>query len=96
MKIILSDYFLKKGLYIDNHDNIILTITKIEISSDLTYAKVYLTTINSSVDQDLLIKHLNSNAKTYKFIIGKEVRIKKIPNLKFHYDKMFRSDLVVG
>jgi len=66
------------------------------MSSDLRYAKVFLTTINSSVDQEVLVGYLNRHAKTYKFIIGKEIRIKKIPNLKFYYDKMFKSDLITG
>ena len=73
-----------------------LTITKIDLSSDLKYAKVFLTTINNTVEKEDLIKYLNKHAKTYKFVIGKEIRIKKIPNLKFYYDRMFKADLITS
>ena len=92
--MILSNYFLKKGLYIDSHSNISLTITKVELSSDLRYAKIFLTTINDAIDKNILIDYLNQRSKRYKFVVGKKIRIKKIPNLKFYYDKMFKIDLI--
>ena len=66
------------------------------MSSDLRYAKVFLTTITNSIDRTLLIEYLNKHSKTYKFVVGKAIRIKKIPNLKFYYDKMFKIDLITA
>ena len=66
------------------------------MSSDLRYAKIFLTTINTSVDKKNLIDYLNRRANSYKFIVGKKIQIKTIPNLKFYYDRMFDKDLIIA
>mgnify|MGYP006143813015 CR=1 FL=1 len=88
MKSVLSDIFLKKGLYLEGLDNLMITITTIDVSPDLRHAKVYLTFINCSDSSEVIIKKLNRNAKNYKFIIGKEIRLKRIPNIRFFEDTM--------
>ena len=75
LKTVLSDLFLKKGLYIEGLSNLMITISKVDVSPDLRHAKVFLTFINCSDSEDTIIKQLNKNSKTYKFIIGKHISI---------------------
>ena len=91
----MSDHFIKKGVYVDSFKNIIITITKVELSSDLRYAKIFITTINTTLSNALLINALNRNSKAYKFIISKNLRIKKIPDLRFHYDNIYKNNLII-
>ena len=93
LKTVLSDLFLKKGLYIEGLSNLMITITKVDVSPDLRHAKVFLTFINCSDSEDTIIKQLNKNSKTYKFIIGKEIRLKRIPNIKFYQDYMYNQPI---
>ena len=93
MKSVLSDIFLKKGLYLEGLDNLMITITTIDVSPDLRHAKVYLTFINCSDSSEVIIKKLNRNAKNYKFIIGKEIRLKRIPNIRFFEDTMYNRPI---
>ena len=92
LKILLSDYFLKKGIYIDSESSISLTITKIDLSRDLRYAKVFFTAINDSEDKEKIVAFLNKNSNLYKYVIGKKIRTKIIPSINFTYDKMFGMD----
>lgn len=60
-----------------------VTITSVNITSDLSYAKVYFTTLG---DKETTLKALN---KASKFIRGKlsgRVIIRKMPELIFVYD----------
>ena len=93
MKSVLSDIFLKKGLYLEGLDNLMITITTIDVSPDLRHAKVYLTFINCSDSSEVIIKKLNRNAKNYKFIVGKEIRLKRIPNIRFFEDAMYNRPI---
>ena len=74
-------------------DNLIITITKIDVSPDLRYAKVFLSFINSNNKTNFIIKKLNQYAKSYKFIIGKEIRLRRIPELRFCHDMMYNCSL---
>ena len=82
-------YFLKKGVYIDTDSAVSLTITKIDLSRDLRYAKVFFTSIDSAKDKDKIAAFLNKNSNLYKYAIGRKIRTKVIPNINFVYDTMF-------
>tara|TARA_B100000674_G_scaffold116963_1_gene88199 strand:- start:2069 stop:2266 length:198 start_codon:yes stop_codon:yes gene_type:complete len=63
------------------------------VSPDLRHAKVFLTFINSKESSDIIIKQLNKKSNIYKFLIGKEIRLKRIPNIKFFEDQVFNRPI---
>ena len=73
-----------------------ITITKINLSEDLKYAKVFITSIDASKNKDKIIDFLNQNSKSYKYIVGKKIRTKNIPNIKFIYDDIFGIDFQIN
>ena len=91
MKILLSEHFLKKGIYININSPSVITITKIDLSEDLRYAKVFFTSMLDDEDRVDIEDHLNQNANSYKYIIGKKIRTKNIPNFRFVYDNVFAT-----
>ena len=94
LKTLLSDLFLKKGIYVKGlEQSLMITITRVDVSSDLRHAKVFLTFINSSEGEENIITHLNRNSKNYKFIIGKKIRLKRIPEIKFFHDKIYNQPI---
>ncbi len=70
-----------------------ITITSVDVSPDLRHAKVYLTFINCSDSSSDIIKQLNKNSKNYKYIIGKEIRLKRIPNIRFTEDMIYNRPI---
>ena len=91
----MSDYFAKKGIFINSEYVSLITITSLNISNDLKHAKVYITTIDNQDNNVDLVNHLNKNANIFKFFIGKKIRTKNIPNLKFFYDNLFFGNVDV-
>jgi len=96
LKILLSEYFLKKGIYLNSDSPSIITITKIDLSNDLKYAKIFFTSITDENKKDSLEYYLNQNSKNYKYVVGKKITTKNIPNLKFIYDKMFAVEFRIN
>ena len=43
-----------------------------------------------------IIDVLNKNSNQYKYIVGKKIRTKNIPNIRFIYDEMFLGDLKIN
>lgn len=67
-----------------------VTVSHVDVTSDLKYAKVYVTRLNgveSDQDIDECITGLTNAAGFLKRGIAKRVEIRTIPELRFHYDK---------
>ena len=69
----------------------LMSITKIELSSDFSSAKVYWDTFDSSN-----IEHIQSSLNSYKGKIrghvGKGLKIKHTPSLEFIYDNQYAEE----
>lgn len=74
-------------LEIKDKDIKFVTITHVDLSSDLSYAKVYCTVLNDEM-KDKTIKDLN-NAKGFirNELIKRKLEMRKIPELIFIYDE---------
>jgi len=65
-----------------------ITINEVDLSRDLSYAKVYFTQLND--DADLIKKALellNEQAPLIRSMMGSAMRLRIVPELKFFYDK---------
>jgi len=67
-----------------------VTVSHVDVTSDLKYAKVYVTRLNgveSDQDVDECIAGLTNAAGFLKRGIANRVEIRTIPELRFYYDK---------
>ena len=62
-----------------------VTITAVDITSDLSYAKVYFTTLKPEF-KDETQKALNKAANFIEIELSKRIQIRKMPQISFHYD----------
>ena len=65
-----------------------VTITAVDISSDLSYAKVYFTVLDDSKKEEVL-KSLNKAANFIEISLSKKIDIRKMPQISFHYDNSY-------
>lgn len=63
-----------------------VTITDVNITNDLSHAKVYVTVLNDS-EKELALKALNKARGFIEMELSKRVEIRKMPELKFVYDE---------
>lgn len=61
------------------------TITEVRITNDLSYAKVYFTTLKPEFKEETL-KALNKAANFIEIELSKRIQIRKMPQISFHYD----------
>jgi ribosome-binding factor A len=66
-----------------------ITITKIQVSSDLKYAKIFVSTFNDNDEdrQKLALEGLEHATKFIRGEIGKDLKLRFIPEIIFKIDK---------
>ena len=79
----ISNILMKE---IKDEDISFVTITDVDITNDLSYAKVYVTVLKDE-ERDNAIKALNKARGFIEMELSKRVDIRKMPELKFVYDE---------
>ncbi len=64
-----------------------LTITKVEISKDLRYAKVYFSVLGGAKEKALASKGLNSAKGYIKGVVADRIKLRLVPELSFRIDE---------
>jgi ribosome-binding factor A len=67
----------------------LVTITAVDVSRDVGHAKVFITVMGQDSAEDIKqsIKVLNSAAGFLRMQLGKEMKLRSVPQLHFHYDE---------
>lgn len=64
-----------------------ITITKVELTKDLRYAKIYFSVLGEMKDKTLALKGLN-NAKGYiKGLVADRIKLRFVPEIAFKIDE---------
>ena len=64
-----------------------LTITKVELTKDLRYAKVYFSVLGESKDKYLALKGLNSAKGYIKGLLSDRIKLRFMPEIAFKIDE---------
>lgn len=62
-----------------------VTITDCDVTNDLSFAKVYFTTLNED-EKDEVLKALNKASNFIELELASRISIRKMPQISFHYD----------
>lgn len=68
-----------------DEDTSFITISDVEVTRDLSVAKVYINTLDPSQEK-LALQTLRLNAKALRQVIAREMNSRKVPELRFKYD----------
>lgn len=81
----LADIFQKEAL---TFNGALITVTKVRISPDLSYAKVFLSIFIPGGQPDEIMKAITLQASNLRYSLGKRIKnqVKKIPELAFFID----------
>jgi len=63
-----------------------VTITSADVSNDLSFAKIYFTTINE-VEKKEAEKEMNEASDFFRKFVAEKMDLRQTPKLKFYYDE---------
>ncbi len=91
IKTILSEIFMKREIYDPvTFKEINITVSEVQVTADLGQATVYFIPLGGK-DQDKMVGILQPIAGKIKWQIGKQLKIRTIPDLIFKLDKTFEA-----
>jgi len=64
-----------------------LTITKVELTKDLRYAKVYFSVLGGAKEKALALKGLNSAKGYIKGVVADRINLRLVPEISFRIDE---------
>ena len=62
-----------------------VTITRVKVSADLSYADIYFSVLDGSWEHTK--RQLENNRVVIQSLMGRDLRIKRLPKLRFHEDR---------
>ncbi len=71
----------------------LVTITAVDVSRDLSHAKIFITIMGQDDDQDAVkgnLRILNDAAGFLRMQLGKSMKLRTVPQLHFNYDASIR------
>ena len=86
VKSVISDILLK-DIYISK--NGLITITKVDMSKDLRYAKIFFSHIYTGFTSEDLEKKLNLNKSKIRYYMGNNLDSQYVPKIIFKFDKRY-------
>ena len=87
------------GIFISDfqiQDAGLLTVSKVEITSDLRLAKVFISLLDAKKTPDEVIDHLKYNRKVIRYHLGNRLNAKFVPDLRFYYDNSLKQAEKIG
>ena len=75
------------GKVIDSPRAGLVTVTAVEVSKDLSHARVYVSSLGGSMPHEELVAALQHASGFLRHELGKAVKLRIMPELRFHYDQ---------
>tara|TARA_B100000900_G_scaffold351536_1_gene318683 strand:- start:1387 stop:1761 length:375 start_codon:yes stop_codon:yes gene_type:complete len=83
----------------DLNDDLILenfvSVTKIELSGDLQFSKIFISTSADEKIKQKIIENLNTAKNKIRFLLCQRVKMRRIPDLVFKIDRVLDQGLEV-
>ena len=79
------------GRFKDPRVSTFLSINRVDVSGDLGYAKVYVSSFMSSAETKKGVKGLESAAGFIQTTLSKKLRLRQFPHLSFIYDESIKN-----
>ncbi len=71
---------------VKNRDLMLVTITKVNVTKDLSNAKVLFTSLGGEGKQNADLKALDDAKGYIKNMVSKKMKLRKVPHFTFEYD----------
>lgn len=89
IRAVLSKHIMLREHQILEKNNLLITVTEVQPSSDLRHARVYVSCVGD--DGDYVVDTLNSFSSLFSKLVAKELSTKYSPKLSFFKDYSFEQ-----
>lgn len=88
IRAVLGTMFMRDETFISGLKTAYLMITGVEISPDLSVADISVRAVGNA-DSAEQVELLNANKGAFRYQVGKKIRLRIVPEIRFHVDQSF-------
>ncbi len=88
VRLAISEVLLKDIVVIDTG---LITITRVVVSKDLRYAKVFFSHIQTKLNSSELEAKLNQNKSRIRYYMGNKLEAQYVPQINFIFDRKYEK-----
>lgn len=92
----LVSSLIMKGIIKDPRVSTLITVTSVEVSSDLAYAKLYISSFESEHKTEKAVEALNHAAGFIQKNISRDLKMRVTPRLRFIVDTSIRKGFEIN
>ena len=70
----------------DPHIDSMVSVTDVEVSGDLSYARIYVSKLASQEEREAMLAALNKASGFIRTLLAQRLKIRKVPELSFQLD----------
>ena len=88
VRLAISEVLLKNISVLDIG---LITVTRVSMSKDLRYAKIFFSHINTGLISSDIEKKLNQNKSKIRYYMGNKLEAQYVPQINFIFDKKYEK-----
>ena len=88
VRLAISEVLLKDIVIINTG---LITITRVTMSKDLRYAKIFFSHIHTKLNSSELEARLNQNKSKIRYYMGNKLEAQYVPQINFIFDKKYEK-----
>lgn len=92
----LIDCFRKEGRVDIRLSNCPLSITKVNVSSDLRVANCFFVPFNTTLSADEILVALEESRFVIRDFVTRKINLKYSPEIRFYYDAAYENFAIIG
>ena len=70
----------------DPHIDSMVSVTDVEVSNDLSYARIYVSKLGSDKEREAMLAALEKASGYIRSLLAQRLKIRKVPELRFSLD----------
>ena len=70
----------------DPHIDSMVSVTDVEVSNDLSYARIYVSKLGSEKEREAMLAALEKASGYIRSLLAQRLKIRKVPELRFSLD----------
>ena len=64
----------------------LITVTSVTTTDNLRFSRIYLSFVGNNIETHKIIDQMNLNIREYRYQLGRAIKVKYVPQIKFYYD----------
>ena len=88
---VVSEFMTRNTVVESKNSPVVVSVTDVEVSPCLQHAKIFVSYLCDSLNDDEVLESLSQHAPKIRFHVGREVKLRFVPEIHFFLDDTYEK-----